>query len=249
MAIDSHGQRSLALSDLPFQSPQIANASRYGIGVSDAPSARNRPLLQLRIKRAVDMACALLLLVILGPLLVAIAAVVWLDSPGPILFRQSRLGLGAREFVIYKFRTMAPDCDPAPHRDYYAQLIKGVAAPDNGMFKRHADPRMTRIGRFLRRYSLDELPQLVNVLQGTMSLVGPRPPIPYEVENYGPREMLRLEVTPGLTGLWQVSGRNLMNFHDMIALDLKYIERWSIWLDLWILLRTPVAVLRAYGAD
>jgi lipopolysaccharide/colanic/teichoic acid biosynthesis glycosyltransferase len=243
------GGGGFALSGVAFQGQQSSNVSREDAGDSDAPSVHNRQLVQRRVKRGLDVCCALAFLVILSPLLVAIAAVIWFDSRGPILFRQSRLGLGGREFVMYKFRTMVPDCDPAPHRDYYSQLVMGVAAPDHGLFKLRTDPRVTRVGRFLRRFSLDELPQLVNVLRGTMSLVGPRPPIPYEVQNYGPREMLRLDVTPGLTGLWQVNGRNLMNFQDMITLDLNYIERWSIWLDLWILLRTPLAVLTAYGAD
>ena len=249
MAIDGDGQGSLTLARPAFHRRPIADTRRDDMHAVDAQSLFYREPIQLRVKRALDLLCALVLLVVLAPILVAVAVLVWLDSPGPILFRQSRIGLGGRQFVMYKFRTMLPDCDLRVHRDYYSQLIKGVAPPDQGLFKLRADARVTRIGRFLRRFSLDELPQLVNVVQGSMSLVGPRPPIAYEVEEYGPRELLRLQAKPGLTGLWQVSGRNLLNFQDMIELDLEYVERWSIWLDIWILLRTPLTVLTAYGAN
>jgi lipopolysaccharide/colanic/teichoic acid biosynthesis glycosyltransferase len=174
---------------------------------------------------------------------------VWLDSPGPILFRQQRIGLGGSAFVMYKFRTMKVDSDAGIHQAYYSDLMSGTVEPSNGLFKLSHDPRVTNSGGLLRRFSLDELPQLINVLRGDMSLVGPRPPIPYEVEQYGPREWLRLKVTPGLSGLWQVSGRNQLDFQQMIDLDLAYIERWSIWLDLWIMARTPFVVLAAHGAS
>src|SRR6185295_6235045 len=127
-------------------------------------------------------------------------------------------------------------------------LIEGKAESTGNTFKMRNDPRITPVGRILRRLSLDELPQLINILRGEMSLVGPRPPLPYEVEQYGPRELGRLTVTPGLTGLWQVSGRAVLNFHQMIDLDLAYIERWSIWLDLKILAQTPLVVLTGRGA-
>jgi lipopolysaccharide/colanic/teichoic acid biosynthesis glycosyltransferase len=149
---------------------------------------------------------------------------------------------------MWKFRTMVHGNSSASHKEYYCAFVRGEAQAAHGTFKLVHDPRITRVGRVLRRYSLDELPQLVNVLTGSMSLVGPRPPIPYEVELYGPRESLRLSVTPGLTGLWQVSGRNLLNFQQMIDLDVAYIERWSFWLDIVILARTPLTVLTGRGA-
>jgi lipopolysaccharide/colanic/teichoic acid biosynthesis glycosyltransferase len=201
------------------------------------------------IKRAMDVVGALVLLGLLLPLLVGIALSVWWSSPGPILFRQERVGKNGRIFCLYKFRTMLPDADPAIHRTYYTQFIRGTAHQFGDTFKLVTDPRLTPIGRILRHYSLDELPQLVNVVRGEMSLVGPRPAIAYEVAEYTPRELGRLAATPGLTGLWQVSGRNLLAFHEMIELDLHYIEQWSLWLDIRILLRTPFVVLSGRGAS
>jgi lipopolysaccharide/colanic/teichoic acid biosynthesis glycosyltransferase len=205
--------------------------------------------LQFGCKRVLDVAVACILLLALLPLLLVIAFLVWSSSPGPILFSQERVGRNAQRFRMYKFRTMVANGHPDVHRAYYELLVRGVAEPIGGKFKLGNDPRVTALGRILRHYSLDELPQLWNVLRGEMSLVGPRPPIPYEVELYGPREMGRLAVTPGLTGLWQVSGRSLLDFERMIALDLAYIERWSLWLDILILIRTPLVVLSARGAD
>jgi lipopolysaccharide/colanic/teichoic acid biosynthesis glycosyltransferase len=208
-----------------------------------------RTAAEVTAKRAIDISCALLLLIFSLPLFLLIAIVVRLGSPGPILFRQQRMGASGRLFVMYKFRTMVADNDSSIHQDYYSNLIRGDAQPTNSIFKLVDDPRIIRTGRLLRRFSLDELPQLLNVLQGNMSLVGPRPPIPYEVELYNPRERLRLQATPGLTGLWQVSGRNRLTFQQMVELDLTYIERWSLWLDLWIILRTPLAVLAPQDAS
>jgi lipopolysaccharide/colanic/teichoic acid biosynthesis glycosyltransferase len=204
---------------------------------------------QLRAKRALDLVLAVILLLMLIPILVVLAALVCIDSPGPVLFRQRRIGAGGRTFVMYKFRTMYNQADTEVHAAYYRELIRGAAPPRNGLFKVADDQRVTPLGRILRRFSLDELPQLFNVLSGDMSLVGPRPPIPYEVDEYGPRERLRLRVVPGLTGLWQVSGRSRLTFQEMIDLDLRYIDHWSIWLDLWIMLRTPLVMLRGSGAS
>jgi len=203
----------------------------------------------LRAKRVLDVVCALVLLAVLAPVLLVVAVLVRIDSPGPIIFHQQRIGVGGRPFVMYKFRTMQVQSDVRLHQVYYADLIKGSAQPRNGLFKLTDDPRVTRVGHILRRFSLDELPQLVNIVRGDMSLVGPRPPLPYEVDLYGPRDRLRLEVLPGLTGLWQVSGRSRLGFQEMIELDLAYIEQWSIWLDLWIMLRTPLVVLGGSDAS
>jgi lipopolysaccharide/colanic/teichoic acid biosynthesis glycosyltransferase len=206
------------------------------------------PTLGPRVKRGMDIVIAGLLFVLLLPLLIAIALLVRFSSPGPIIFRQQRVGRGGRLFWFYKFRTMVQNNDPSPHREFYRRLVNGQVDPSAGPFKLVGDPRVTPVGHLLRRFSLDELPQLVNVLKGDMSLVGPRPPIPYEVELYSPRQYARLRVTPGLTGLWQVSGRAALSFHDMIELDLAYVANRSLALDLLILLRTPWAVISGRGA-
>jgi lipopolysaccharide/colanic/teichoic acid biosynthesis glycosyltransferase len=204
---------------------------------------------QIVIKRALDVTVSLLLLIICAPIFVLVAGLVRFSSPGPVLFAQERVGKDGKLFCMYKFRTMFREAESAVHRAYYVALIRGQAQPVGGKYKLVDDPRITPAGRLLRRFSLDELPQLINILRGDMSLVGPRPPIPYEVDLYTSRERARLMVAPGLTGLWQVSGRSLLDFDDMVRLDLMYIERWSLWSDLVILLRTPRAVLTARGAD
>lgn len=178
-----------------------------------------------------------------------IAAAIKLTSPGPVLFRQKRVGQHGRHFVFFKFRSMYVGTDSAAHQKYMKQLIAGTAAsePHNGtgrVYKLTRDPRITPIGAFLRRTSLDEVPQFLNVLLGDMSLVGPRPPIPYEVESYDAWHRRRLlAVKPGITGLWQVGGRNKLKFDEMVRLDLQYAASWSVWLDLKILFKTPRAVL------
>lgn len=206
------------------------------------------------IKRTMDVmgsACALL---ILSPVLVLIAVAVKLTSEGPILYKQQRLGKHGARFTFLKFRSMYVQNDSNIHRDFVKRLISGKQdqqspEPSEGIYKIRNDPRVTRIGKFLRKTSLDELPQFFNVLKGDMSLVGPRPPIPYEVEAYDIWHRRRfLEVQPGITGLWQVEGRSRTKFDDMVRLDLKYARTWSPWLDIKILLRTPSAVFRGDGA-
>jgi lipopolysaccharide/colanic/teichoic acid biosynthesis glycosyltransferase len=203
---------------------------------------------QRLLKRALDLLAAALILLLLLPTLLFVGLLVYLSSPGPILFRQRRVGLNGTSFMLLKFRTMYHGAPSAIHETYYRALIDGTAAATGNTFKLHNDSRITPVGRVLRRLSVDELPQLINVLRGEMSLVGPRPPLPYEVSHYGPRELGRLCVPPGLTGLWQVSGRATLNFQQMIDLDLAYIERCSLWLDLQILARTPLVVLTGRGA-
>lgn len=202
-------------------------------------------------KRTLDLVIASMLIVVLTPILLACAFVVWRSSPGPILFRQRRVGVWCREFTCLKFRTMYADADSTLHQQYVAALIKGDAEKngdgDSAMYKLVDDPRITRGGRWLRRMSLDELPQLFNVVKGEMSLVGPRPPIRYEVEQYMPEQMKRLVVKPGMTGLWQISGRSRTTFDEMVTLDLTYIEHASLWSDLRILFRTVPVVL--FGRD
>ena len=202
-------------------------------------------------KRLFDAALAALILLALLPILAFCAFVVRRSSPGPILFRQRRVGAQGREFTCLKFRTMRADADPALHRAYAAEFITGQAARRGGdapVYKLVGDPRITPAGHWLRRTSLDELPQLWNLLRGEMSLVGPRPPIPYEVACYRPEHLRRLAAKPGITGLWQVSGRSSTTFEEMVALDLAYIESASFLFDLRILFRTIPAVFGRQGA-
>jgi exopolysaccharide biosynthesis polyprenyl glycosylphosphotransferase len=201
------------------------------------------------LKRAFDITVAALALVLLAPLWVLMALLIKLDSKGPVLYRQERVGMDGRIFLFLKFRTMRTGADDRAHREYQRRYIEG--RPDTNLgdslrpvYKLHDDPRVTRTGRWLRRTSLDELPQLLNVLRGDMSVVGPRPPIPYEVEAYALWHRKRLDMKPGMTGLWQVSGRNRLSFDEMVRLDLFYIENWSLWLDLKIMLRTLPVLLR-----
>jgi exopolysaccharide biosynthesis polyprenyl glycosylphosphotransferase len=204
------------------------------------------------VKRLFDVASAAILMVVLAPVLGLCALAVRLDSPGPVLFRQRRAGQDGRPFTMVKFRTMRVDADPALHREYAAAFIRGQARQHpvgtNGTFKLVHDPRITAVGRWLRRTSLDELPQLWNVLKGEMSMVGPRPPIPYEIEHYQPAHLARLAVRPGITGLWQIGGRSDTTFEEMVALDLEYIRSRSLLLDLRILVATIPAVLSTKGA-
>lgn len=201
-------------------------------------------------KRLLDLVGASVALVLLAPVMAAVALAVAAGSRGPVIFRQVRLGRGGAPFEFYKFRTMAHDADDTVHRDYVARLIReGAPAAGEAGFKLHADPRITRLGRFLRRTSLDELPQFFNVLRGDMSLVGPRPPIPYEARHYRAWHLRRLlSVKPGITGPWQVAGRSRVPFDDMVRMDLRYIARCSLALDLWLLLRTLAVVWRGEGA-
>ena len=178
-----------------------------------------------------------------------------MTSSGPVLFRQERVGQYGKPFEFLKFRSMFANNDPAIHKAYVASLIEagknrqGETGEQQKCFKIENDPRITPIGRFIRKTSLDELPQLINVLRGDMSIVGPRPPIPYEVEKYEIWHRRRVfEVKPGITGLWQVEGRSRTTFDEMVRLDLKYVQEWSVWMDIKILVKTPLAVLTAKGA-
>lgn len=208
-------------------------------------------------KRVMDIIGSALLLVICSPALLMIALAIKASSKGPVLFRQPRVGQYGKPFTFLKFRSMPVDSDCSIHRKYVTQLIAGQAErnPSNGngdgagVYKLTNDDRITRVGNFLRRTSLDELPQLLNVLRGDMSLVGPRPAIPYELAAYQTWHRRRvLEVKPGITGLWQVNGRSRVTFDEMVRLDLRYAKTWSPWLDIKILLRTPRAVFEGEGA-
>ena len=211
------------------------------------------------VKRAIDIVGSIVGLILFSPFFLAIAILVKLTSPGPILFRQERVGLYGKKFTFLKFRTMQVNNDPRVHEEYVKKLIAGTVdgGSDDGngggcskpVFKITNDKRVTQVGRILRKTSLDELPQFINVLLGDMSLVGPRPPIPYEVRNYDIWHRCRVvEVKPGITGLWQVMGRSTTSFDEMVRLDIRYSREWSIWLDLKILAMTPWAVFKGKGA-
>ena len=207
------------------------------------------------IKRALDVTLSGLFLILLLPVLAVIAVMIKLTSEGPVLFRQTRIGQYGKPFTFLKFRSMYVNNDPSIHKEYVSRLIAGEAdvAQKEGnkakVYKIKNDPRVTRFGKLLRKSSMDELPQFFNVLKGEMSLIGPRPPLPYEFERYDIWHRRRvLEIKPGITGLWQVSGRSRMSFDDMVRLDLQYARSWSLWLDLKILLQTPAAVLMGDGA-
>jgi lipopolysaccharide/colanic/teichoic acid biosynthesis glycosyltransferase len=213
--------------------------------------SRRIPLL---VKRCLDIAGSIMALLILAPLMILIAAAVKLTSPGPALFRQARLGQSGKSFTFLKFRSMYAKADPAVHEAYIKSFISNrtdspVRDGDSQVFKLLADPRITRVGRLLRQTSLDEIPQFFNVLVGHMSLVGPRPPLPYEFANYQIWHRRRLlAVKPGITGFWQVEGRSRVKFDEMVRMDIAYARTWSLWMDIKILLRTPRAVLSGNGA-
>jgi lipopolysaccharide/colanic/teichoic acid biosynthesis glycosyltransferase len=201
------------------------------------------------IKRGLDIGGSLLMLLLCSPLMLAIALAVKLTSPGPVLFRQKRIGRYGVPFTFLKFRTMYQGSDCKAHQEFVTRFIKKELEPVDTHYKLTSDSRITRVGEFLRKTSVDELPQLLNVLLGDMSLVGPRPPIPYELEAYELWHRRRVtDVKPGITGLWQVTGRSRVTFDDMVRLDLRYARSWSLWLDLGILLETPRAVLTGAGA-
>lgn len=234
--------------------PQKTSVEQIGV----LPMVRlfREPLsdLQRFIKRTSDILISLVAIVMLAPLWLVLSLLVKRGSRGPVMFKQERVGMDGRIFLCYKFRTMRADADDDVHREAYRKNIEGDETANAGdgnapvFGKVKDDPRVTSTGRWLRRSSLDELPQLFNVLKGDMSIVGPRPPIPYEVNEYELWHRKRLDMKPGITGLWQVSGRNRLTFDEMVRTDLYYIENWSLWLDLKIILLTLPAVWRGDGA-
>jgi lipopolysaccharide/colanic/teichoic acid biosynthesis glycosyltransferase len=217
----------------------------------DAASERSPEALTALRKRAVDVIVALGLLVVFAPIWLVCSVAIKVSSPGPVIFRQERIGAGGKRFIVFKFRTMRADNSDEVHRDFVTRFILGsVPLMDGAAYKLRRDGRITGIGRFMRKLSLDELPQLLNVLRGEMSIVGPRPPLRYEVENYEGWQLARLAVRPGITGLWQVSGRNRLSFVEMCQLDIEYINAWTLRRDFAIMLRTPwVMLVDAGGAE
>jgi exopolysaccharide biosynthesis polyprenyl glycosylphosphotransferase len=214
------------------------------VGLPPASISRSSRLL----KRTIDVTGALVCLAVTAPLFLLAALLIKRDSPGPVFFRQARLGLQMREFTVLKFRTMACDVDDAAHREFIKSTMSASAIPEtNGLYKLERPDAITRVGRWLRRTSLDELPQLLNVLRGDMSLVGPRPCLSYETDHFAPHHFERFRVPAGITGLWQVTARARSTFGEALDMDVAYARGWSLGLDLWLLCKTPVNMLRRGG--
>lgn len=205
----------------------------------------------LRFKRIFDIVFTLVILLPCCLVMVIVAVMIRLDSEGPIFFRQRRVGLNGVEFSMFKFRSMHVDCDDSAHREAIKQYISGAILNGDvdidNPYKLAEDPRVTRVGRFLRKTSIDELPQFINVLRGEMTLVGPRPPVPYEVEEYSAYDQLRLFGKPGLTGTWQIYGRSRVTFHEMVEMDIAYLQQQSIWEDLKLIALTVPVMLQGRG--
>jgi lipopolysaccharide/colanic/teichoic acid biosynthesis glycosyltransferase len=230
-----------------------AEALHAGVAATAAGASRRgaRQRLDEALKRALDLLLASLLLIVLAPVITVIAIAIRSTSPGPALFRQIRIGYRLSPFVMFKFRTMHENNDDTIHRVYVTAMLSGQATPaeaQRGIYKLTRDPRVTSVGALLRRSSLDELPQLFNVLRGDMSLVGPRPALPYEAELFEERYRTRFMAKPGITGLWQVSGRSTLPMRQALELDVYYVRRRTIGLDLITLVRTIPAVLRGREA-
>jgi len=205
----------------------------------------------LPVKRALDIGFALFFILLFGPLMLVLAVGVRVSSPGSILYRQKRIGKDGNPFDMLKFRSMQVKNNPDLHREYVQKLIKHNTGPldlGKSSLKMEGDPRVTGLGKYLRKFSLDELPQFFNVIRGEMSIVGPRPPLPYEYEVYQDWHKQRLAVLPGITGPWQVTARNIVAFDEMVRIDLEYIQSMTIWLDLKIIFLTPVEMVRGKGA-
>jgi lipopolysaccharide/colanic/teichoic acid biosynthesis glycosyltransferase len=234
------------MNSLPSTQQEVLVAHPLSAEALPASSRSLRNSALAATRRALDILVAGGLLLLLAPLLLVIALVIRLESSGPAIFRQQRLGHKQRLFTIFKFRTMRHEADVAPHREYVQSLIERPGASEGGrLYKLSVDDRVTPVGRFLRSWSLDELPQLLNVLRGHMALVGPRPVISYEVDIYPESYLGRFAVKPGLTGLWQVSGRNERTYDEMVRMDIEYAERASLLVDLSIIARTvPILISR-----
>jgi lipopolysaccharide/colanic/teichoic acid biosynthesis glycosyltransferase len=256
LTIDQFGAVKLSFHFFPddWDHEKVDNPTNFALYPDlTSPSPRKRAL--LLVKRTIDLIGSGVGLLLLSPLFLAIAIAIKMTSNGPVFFKQQRVGQYGRVFTVLKFRSMYVNNDHNVHKDYVTKLIAnqaerhGATGSSDGVYKLTSDRRITPLGRILRRTSLDELPQIVNVFMGDMSLVGPRPAIPYELAAYQTWHRRRiLEAKPGITGLWQVTGRSLVKFDDMVRLDLRYATGWSLGLDIWILLRTPLAVIRGAGA-
>ena len=253
LAMEKFNQISISMHVFPedwYQQTSPVNPVLY----PDLVHRENTQRSALAIKRLMDVVGSALALLVLAPVFFLVALLVKLGSKGPILYQQERVGQFGKSFTFLKFRSMYQNNDPHIHREFMKRVINGdhEAVADSQaqkFYKMTNDPRITPVGRLLRRTSLDELPQFFNVLRGEMSLVGPRPPLPYECQEYDIWHRRRIfEVKPGLTGLWQINGRSRVCFDDMVRLDLQYVRTWSLWLDIQILIKTPLAVLLGGGA-
>jgi lipopolysaccharide/colanic/teichoic acid biosynthesis glycosyltransferase len=241
--------------DCLFENLTRGSEDTQNLNPASLDNLPNSPNVEYFLKRSVDVVGASVAISLFAPLMLITAAAVKMTSPGPVIFKQARLGKGGVPFVFYKFRSMHCNVDDSIHRDFVTSLIGGdhqsINQQDSAKpyYKLKSDPRITRLGKILRKTSLDELPQLLCVLKGDMSLVGPRPPLPYEAEKYQPWHLRRvLETKPGITGVWQVEGRSKVCFDDMVRMDLRYVRNCSLALDFKILLKTLVVVLRREGA-
>jgi len=222
----------------------LASSSNQKIGTASFRFVWRSPLPVW--KRAMDISGALIGLVVLSPVMLVVTVLIKVISPGPVIFRQERIGIRGQPFTMFKFRTMQLDTDSSIHEQYVAELIENAQSGDamlqKPMTKLDNHPNMIPLGKVLRKTFLDEIPQLINVLRGEMSLIGPRPPLSYELQRYPEWCLTRFNVPPGMTGLWQVSGKNLLSFDEMVRLDIRYTKSMSLWLDLLILLKTPIAI-------
>lgn len=244
----------ITIHSFPEEASELEQEKESDLAVYPDLTSKKNPKLALVVKRIMDVVGSAVALVVLAPVFLTVAILIKATSKGPVFFRQKRMGQYGEKFVFLKFRTMLPNNDPSIHKKFVTDLICGrdVYQTEEGqkkVYKIKDDPRVTPLGRILRKTSLDELPQFYNVLKGEMSLVGPRPPIPYEYESYDIWHKRRvMEIKPGITGLWQVSARSSTTFNEMVRLDIQYMKEWSLWLDIKILVRTPLAVFFTRGA-
>jgi lipopolysaccharide/colanic/teichoic acid biosynthesis glycosyltransferase len=254
LSLEQFSRVSVSFHLFPEDWDKDAHNSSNPVLYPDLSKREETKRLSGALKRGMDIVGSVMALLLAVPAFLAIAIAIKLTSKGPVFFKQRRVGRHGKCFIFLKFRSMYVNNDAGVHREYVKRLIAGKAEKHSntngdGVFKLTKDPRITPVGGFLRNTSLDELPQFLNVLKGEMSLVGPRPPIPYEVENYDFWHRRRvLEAKPGITGLWQISGRSRVTFDEMVRLDLRYARTWSPWMDLKILLLTPRAVMLGEGA-
>jgi len=235
------------MSVAPPQPRKHPHLAAVETGTAPSYGSQVRQTFSSGASRGLDFIVAASALIVLAVPFLVIAIAIRIDSGGPAFFRQRRVGRGMRPFTMFKFRTMYRDADTTPHREYVRSLLDGDGKEDGTLYKLSVDDRVTRLGGLLRAWSLDELPQLINVLLGQMALVGPRPVIPYEVDMYPESYLTRFRVKPGLTGLWQVSGRNERTYHEMVRFDIEYAESASLMLDLRILAKTMPVVLSRQG--
>ncbi len=251
MSPESFKRLSLVFRIFPQEIEKESTRKRHFTVYPDLAKSQSPGKHTHLLKQSMDVLGSLIALIVFAPAILVISVLIKLTSRGPVLFCQKRVGQYGKEFCFLKFRTMYVNNDPAIHREYTARLIEGKADVEEGkgIYKLVNDPRITPLGRFLRRTSLDELPQFINILRCEMSLVGPRPPLPYEYERYQTWHRRRvLELKPGLTGLWQVYGRSRTSFNEMVRMDLNYADMRSFWFDCKILLKTPAAMISGRGA-